>query len=162
MTIAPGPIAQLSWVVRDLDAMEGLLASQFSTGKWTRLPNIRFGPDTCTYRDEPCDAVADISMAYSGDLQLELIRPVSGDSVWSEFLTAHGPGLHHVCFYVADMAAALDAANAEGLEVVMSGVMAGPMEFAYVDGSAYGAPYVELARISPAMEEFFAAIKAGA
>ena len=36
----------------------------------------------------------------------------------------------------------------------------GEIEFAYVDGSASGAPYVELARIGPQMREFYAAVKA--
>ena len=161
MPITNGPITQVSWVTDDLDAMERTLSGQFGVGAWTRIPGVRFGPDSCTYRGRPCDAVADISMAYSGDLQLELIRPVSGASVWSEFLERHGPGLHHVCFRVPDLPEAVAAAAAEGVEVLMSGNMAGPMEFAYLDGSAFGAPYVELARISPEMDAFFAAIKAG-
>lgn len=161
MTIAPGPISQLSWVTDDLDATEQLLSTQFGIGAWTRIPGVRFGPEACTYRGAPCDAVADISMAYSGDLQLELIRPVSGDSVWSEFLSRDRPGLHHVCFYVDDLDQAVATATGQGLEVLMAGDMAGPMRFAYLDGSAAGAPYIELAQLSPAMEEFFAAIKAG-
>lgn len=160
MAITNGPLAQVSWVTDDLDATERLLTGQFGVGAWTRIPGVRFGPDSCTFRGRPCDAIADVSMAYSGDLQLELIRPVSGDSVWSEFLSRSGPGLHHVCFRVPDLQQALDAAAAEGIEVLMSGSMAGPMEFAYLDCSAFGAPYVELARISPEMDELFAAVKA--
>ena len=38
-------------------------------------------------------------------------------------------------------------------------MMDGEIEFAYVDGSAAGAPYVELARIGPQMREFYDAIK---
>jgi catechol 2,3-dioxygenase-like lactoylglutathione lyase family enzyme len=161
MPIATGPIAQVSWVTDDLDAQEALLTDHFGVGAWTRIPGVRFGPDACTYRGRPCDAVADISMAYSGDLQLELIRPLSGESVWSEFLDRSAPGLHHVCFRVPDLGTALAEAAAQGLQALMSGAMAGPMEFAYLDGSAYGAPYIELARISPEMDAFFEAIKAG-
>ncbi|HWU23793.1 MAG TPA: VOC family protein [Nocardioides sp.] len=160
MSITNGPLTQVSWVTDDLDATERVLTEQFGVGVWTRIPGVRFGPDTCTFRGRPCDATADVSMAYSGDLQLELIRPVSGESVWSEFLAQHGTGLHHVCFRVPDLAEATSAASAEGIEVLMTGSMAGPMEFAYLDCSAFGAPYVELARISPEMDELFAAIKA--
>ena len=39
-------------------------------------------------------------------------------------------------------------------------LMAGEIEFAYVDGSAGGAPYVELATIGPQLREFYAAVKA--
>jgi hypothetical protein len=39
-------------------------------------------------------------------------------------------------------------------------MMDGEIEFAYVDGSAGGAPYVELARIGPQMQAFYAAVRA--
>ena len=46
------------------------------------------------------------------------------------------------------------------MPVLMRGsMMDGEIEFAYVDGSAGGAPYVELARIGPQMQEFYDAVK---
>ena len=35
------------------------------------------------------------------------------------------------------------------------------MDFAYVDGSSAGAPYLELARIGPQMAAFFDAVRQG-
>lgn len=160
-TIANGPITQIAWVTDDLAALEEMLSGRFGSGAWTRIPDVHFGPGAGTYRGQPCDATADISLSYARDLQLELIRPVAGASVWSEFLERHGPGLHHVCFRVDDMDVAVAAAAEAGLEVLQRGSMAGMMEFAYLDGSSFGAPYVELARISPEMDAFFAEIKAG-
>ena len=102
-----------------------------------------------------------VSLGYAGDLQLELIEPVSGPGIHREFLDAHGPGLHHVCFAVDDVDAACAAADAAGVPVLMRGsMMDGEIEFAYVDGSAGGAPYVELARIGPQMQAFYDAIRA--
>lgn len=161
MTIASGPIVQVAWVVTDLDAAEQLFAGQFGTGAWTRLEAIHFAPDSCTYRGQPADFTADVSLAYSGDLQLELIRPVSGDSIYTEFLAASGPGLHHVCWEVDDLEAAVAAAGRAGLDVLQRGTMAGMMEFAYVDGAAAGAPYVELARLGPEIRAFFETVKGG-
>ena len=34
---------------------------------------------------------------YAGDMQPELMSPVTGDSVYTESLDRAGPGLHHVC-----------------------------------------------------------------
>ena len=83
-----------------------------------------------------------------------------GRTIHAEFLEAHGPGLHHVCFEVDDMDDACRAAEAAGVQVLMRGsMMDGEIEFAYVDGSAGGAPYVELARIGPQMREFYAAVR---
>ena len=151
MTIASGPVIQICWVTDDIEATERLLSEQFGVGAWTRIPDVEFGADTTTLRGEPVRFVAHISLGYAGDLQLELIQPVEGPTIHAEFLAAHGPGLHHVCFAVDDVDAACAAAEAAGVPVLMRGsMMDGEIEFAYVDGSAGGAPYVELARIGPA------------
>lgn len=162
MGIASGPVTQLAWVTEDIGATAGLLSRSFGVGSWTQLPDIHFDPEHCTLHGAPADFVVHVALAYAGDLQLELIQPVRGESIYTEFLARSGPGLHHLCFEVDDMAAARAAAEMAGLPVVQAGsMMAGAMEFAYVDGSAHGVPYVELARIGPDMQAFFEAIKAG-
>ncbi len=160
MAIAEGPVIQLAWVTDDIAATERLLSEQFGVGAWTRLEDIRFGPEETTLRGQPVDFTIHVSLGYAGDLQLELIQPVSGETVHAEFLAAHGPGLHHVCFAVDDVGAACARAEEAGVPVLMRGsMMAGEIEFAYVDGSASGAPYVELARIGPAMQAFYDDVK---
>lgn len=158
-----GPIVQLAWVTDDLDATERALGLAFGAVGWTRMPGIHFGPDTCTLRGEPADFTADISLSYAGELQLELIRPVAGTSMYSEFLAERGPGLHHVCCEVEAMDAALEQAASDGLAVVQAGTMAGGlMRFAYLDTAAAGASYVELAEISTDLKAVFADIRSRA
>ena len=158
--IAQGPIIQIAWVVDDIEASELLLSEQFGVGAWTRIPDVTFEAASTTYRGRPAGLVAHVSLAYAGDLQLELIQPVSGESVHTEFLAANGPGLHHVCFATDDLDASCAAAEAAGHSVAMRGsMMGGEIEFAYLDCSAAGAPYIELARIGPVMQEFFDAVK---
>ena len=160
MTIASGPVIQVCWVTDDIEATERLLSEQFGVAAWTRIPDVRFGPDTTTLRGEAVDCTLHVSLGYAGDLQLELIQPVDGPSIHREFLDAHGAGLHHVCFAVDDVDAACVAAEAGGVPVLMRGsMMDGEIEFAYVDGSSGGAPYVELARIGPEMQAFYDAVK---
>jgi len=160
MTVASGPIIQICWVVQDIEAAEQFHTAHFGVGAWTRLTDIHFAPDTCTLRGEPADFVVHVSMAYAGDLQLELIQPVSGESIYSEFLAKSGPGLHHVCYETDDLDAAVATAEAAGLPIVQQGVMAGGlMSFAYVEGTPGGAPYVEIVQLSDDMRAFFASIK---
>jgi len=163
MTVATGPIIQICWVVEDIEAAEAFHSAQFGVGAWTRLVDIHFAPESCTLRGEPADFVVHVSMAYAGDLQLELIQPVSGESIYSEFLAKSGPGLHHVCYETDDLAAAVSAAGEAGLPIVQQGVMAGGlMSFAYVEGTPGGAPYVEVVQLTDDMRAFFASIKDGA
>ena len=160
MTIATGPITQICWVTDDIDGSERLLSEQFGVSGWMRIPDVEFAAATTTLRGRPVRFVAHISLGYAGDLQLELIEPVEGPTIHAEFLAVHGPGLHHVCFEVDDVDAACAAAEAAGVPVLMRGsMMDGEIEFAYVDGSAGGAPYVELARIGPQMREFYDAVR---
>jgi glyoxalase/bleomycin resistance protein/dioxygenase superfamily protein len=145
---------QIAWVTDDLDATEKALTTLLGAKKWIRVPDVHFGPDTCTYRGKPADFVAHISFSYAGDTQLELLEPVTGTSVYSEFLERAGSGLHHVCVEVEDVDAAVGDA-----EVVARGVMPGGMEFAYVSAAAAGVPYIEIAHISPEIQAFFDYVK---
>lgn len=170
MTIVSGPIVQLCWVIDDIAVAEAFHTEHFGVGAWTRMSDVRFGPAEATYRGKPADFTAHVSLAYVGDLQLELIQPVTGESIYTEFLQAPGPGgppfhggLHHLCFETEDLAAAVERARAAGLEILQQGVMAGGlMSFAYVDGARWGAPYVEIVQLTDDMRGFFAAIKQGA
>lgn len=155
---------QIAWVTRDLDATEATLTALMGARKWVRMPGIHFGPDGCTYRGAAADFIADISLSYAGDMQLELIAPVSGMSIYSEFLDTVGPGLHHVCVEVADDAAfeqAVADAQRNGAPVVQDGVMPGGMRFAYVAAPESGVPFIEIACIPSEIKSFFEYIKQG-
>ena len=145
---------QIAWVTTDLTATEEALTTLLGAKKWIRVPSVHFGPDSCTYRGRPADFVASISFSYAGDTQLELISPVSGESVYTEFLDRAGPGLHHICVEVDDVDAAVGTA-----EVLQRGVMPGGMEFAYLTAEAAGVPYIEIAHIPPEIRAFFDYVK---
>ncbi|MFC9997595.1 VOC family protein [Nocardia sp. NPDC127526] len=162
MSVAGGPVTQIAWVVADVGSAETYLGATMGAGAWTRMPEVHFGPETCTYRGQPADFTAHISLAYQGDTQLELIQPVRGTSIYTEFLERSGPGLHHLCLEPADFDAALKDAAAQGIEIVQQGDMGGQMRFAYLDGAAAGVPFLELAEIGPNMRMFFDQIKKGA
>jgi hypothetical protein len=85
-----------------------------------------------------------------------VIAPVTGESIYTEFLDSAGPGLHHVCIEADDV----ERAVAErGAEVVQRGVMPGGMEFAYVTAQDAGVPYIEIAYIPSEIRAFFDYIK---
>ena len=162
MTSSVQTPVQIAWVTHDLDATEAALTGLLGAKKWVRMPDVHFGPDTCTYRGAPADFVAHISLSYAGDTQLELIQPVTGDSIYSEFLRDCGPGLHHVCLRAGDraaFAAALTDAGTLGADVVTQGVMPGGMEFAYLSAPAAGIPFVEIAYVPDDIQAFFDHIK---
>ena len=153
---------QIAWVTRDLGATEVALTNLLGAKKWIRMPDVHFGPDTCVYRGEPADFVAHISLSYAGDTQLEVIAPVRGESVYTEFLDASGPGLHHVCVEVGDVEsfeARLRDADRNGIPAVSQGTMPGGMRFAYLSAADAAVPYLEIAYVPPEIRAFFDYVK---
>ncbi|MCV7076057.1 VOC family protein [Mycobacterium szulgai] len=153
---------QIAWVTADLDATETTLTGLLGARKWVRIPDVHFAPDSCTYRGKPADFVASISLSYLGDMQLELITPVRGENIYSDFLRDHGPGLHHICIEAETLelfdAAILEASH-HGAEVVQQGLMPGGIHFAYVSAPQAGVPFVEIAHLSPQIRAFYEYIK---
>jgi catechol 2,3-dioxygenase-like lactoylglutathione lyase family enzyme len=153
---------QIAWVTADLDATERALTSLLGAKKWVRMPGVHFGPDACTFRGRPADFVADIALSYAGDTQLELIAPVAGESIYTEFLDRAGAGLHHICVEAEStdaFEAALRDAERHGAPIVQQGVMPGGMRFAYVSAEAAGVPYIEIAYIPDEIRALFDYVK---
>jgi hypothetical protein len=157
-----GSPVQIAWVTRHLEATENALTSLLGVRKWVRMPELHFSPDTCSYRGGPADFVANISLSYLGDMQLELIEPVRGKNIYSDFLDAGGAGLHHICIEAESperFAARVAEATRGGAAVVQQGVMPGGMQFAYLALAEAGVPFVEIAYVTPEIRKFFDYIK---
>jgi Glyoxalase/Bleomycin resistance protein/Dioxygenase superfamily len=162
MAMPDQPPVQIAWVACGLDATEKALTTFLGARKWVRIAGVHFAPETCAFRGRPADFVADISFSYAGEMQLELIAPVSGESIYSEILDRSGPGLHHICVEVGEIDAfdsALRNAESQGSAVVQQGVMPGGMRFGYVSAEHAGVPYIEIAHISPEIRTFFDYVK---
>lgn len=53
-----------------------------------------------------------------GDCEIELVEPTTADSGVALFLEKRGEGLHHICFEVNDIEAALRELAAKGLQLI--------------------------------------------
>jgi catechol 2,3-dioxygenase-like lactoylglutathione lyase family enzyme len=158
MSLSFGSPVQVAWVTNDLNATETALTGLLGVKKWVRLPDVHFAPDTCSYLGSPADFVAGISLSYLGDMQLELIEPVRGPNIYSDFLRDSGPGLHHICVEadtLEDFDAALASAAEQGASVPQQGVMPGGLHFAYLSAPQHGVPFLEIAHFSAEMRQFF-------
>lgn len=77
-----------------------------------------------------------IALTQVGDVQLELVQPVDGDSIYADWLKEHGEGLHHLNFLVDDVDATVVILEQEGFPSLQGGKF-GPKEkpgaFNYID-----------------------------
>lgn len=74
-----------------------------------------------TYHGQPMTGRAKIIAFDIGDIQLEFIEPVGEGTVWYDFLTQHGEGLHHFALPASDTTAATEAFKEKGYQVIQQG-----------------------------------------
>jgi len=73
------------------------------------------------YYGQPADFTARMAFADLGSVELELIQPVSGASIWADFLRNHGEGIHHFRFNTFDLQPVIDHLNAHGIGIAQMG-----------------------------------------
>ena len=53
-----------------------------------------------------------------GDSRIELVEPITSDTGLSRFLEKRGPGFHHLCFEVKNLAEKLQQLESAGVELI--------------------------------------------
>ncbi|MDX2122430.1 MAG: methylmalonyl-CoA epimerase [Gemmatimonadota bacterium] len=66
---------------------------------------------------EQADGARIVSLPF-GESAVELLEPLTPESPIAKFLARRGPGIHHVCYRVPDLEAALAACRAAGYRLV--------------------------------------------
>ena len=66
---------------------------------------------------EEADGATIVSLPF-GDSQVELLEPRTPESPVARFLARRGPGIHHICYRVPDLDAALDSCRLAGFQLV--------------------------------------------
>lgn len=100
-----------------------------------------------SYRGQPGNFEMYLGWWNWGDVTFEWIEPLLGPSVYDEYLKAHGEGLHHLAFEVADIDRAVELLKAKGAPVSQSGGWDSPNSkgrFAYLDTEPHGGVTIEL------------------
>ena len=94
---------------------------------------------------EIADGATIVALPF-GDVEVELLAPIQPDSPIARFLTKRGPGIHHICYRVANLDAALDACRAAGYRLVddVPRIGAGGRRIAFVHPAATAGILLEL------------------
>jgi catechol 2,3-dioxygenase-like lactoylglutathione lyase family enzyme len=147
MSVLPGPIRQIGYVVADLDEA---LASwvELGVGPWLVIRGL---PMKALYRGEPSETTLSLALSNSGEMQVELIYQ-HGDtpSIFTEFLSANGPGYHQLAYWAEDFDATMQAVADAGWPVVWSGGEDLGVRFAYVEAPNSPATVIEISELTDA------------
>ncbi|UCD08350.1 MAG: VOC family protein [Dehalococcoidales bacterium] len=85
------------------------------------------------FREKRMFAEFDIRGTRMGNVQLELIQPLEGDSPHKEFLETKGEGIQHVMYQVDNLEETVKELTDKGVEVLLRAKFPGGRGVAYVD-----------------------------
>jgi methylmalonyl-CoA/ethylmalonyl-CoA epimerase len=132
----PMKITQIAVVVRDIEAALETYTQTLGWGPWSvfdykppLLHDTRVKGEPAEYRMIGAEASVD-------GLGFELIQPVSGPSIYQEFLDTRGEGVQHIACMKHDFSDSELVRrhwHDNGAEVLMSGRIGDSIEFYYLD-----------------------------
>lgn len=136
-----GRVVQVGWVVKDLDSVVSYWEN-LGLKNIRRTGPLEF-PDT-SVRGKKTPLTLKMAFTEIGDVQIEWIEPVKGQSVYDEFLESHGDGIHHLTFALKNpeqLEEQIAYFKSRGVEVVQHGSWEGTKgkgRFAYLDTAGRG------------------------
>jgi catechol 2,3-dioxygenase-like lactoylglutathione lyase family enzyme len=138
-------VTQIGIVVPDLEEAIAYYQETFFLGPLLRIPDFqKLGYQETYYRGEPERFNSTFAFFRLGTMEVEIIQPLSGRSIYRDFLKAGRKGLHHLGFDVyGDFDQRLAAYAKMGIGVLMSGRGPG-RAFAYLDTERVGGVIFEL------------------
>jgi methylmalonyl-CoA/ethylmalonyl-CoA epimerase len=132
----PMAISQIAVVVRDMEQALKSYTENLGWGPWSvfdyKPPLLH---DTYV-RGEEVEFRMIGAETHVGDLGFELIQPVSGPSIYQDFLDRNGEGVQHIACMkhsTEDSELMLEHWRERGAKVLMSGRIGDSIEFYYLD-----------------------------
>jgi hypothetical protein len=129
-------IDQVAILVPDLMRAVEQYYEKFGIGPWHIYTYKKPLVNHMTYYGKPADYQMRIGLSYIGSMRIELIQPLGGESIYSDFIKKHGYGVHHFGIVVEDINEAIRQAKEAGYQVIMDGSgfgLEGDGHYAYLD-----------------------------
>jgi methylmalonyl-CoA/ethylmalonyl-CoA epimerase len=114
-------VTQVAIVCRDIDA---------TSKRWAAVLGLDPPPVVTTkpgheikvmFRGRPSEGRAKLAFIKLGQVTLELVQPLGGDTSWQQFLDKNGEGVQHIAFEVADQDETVRAFGQAGIPVLHQG-----------------------------------------
>lgn len=108
------------------------------------------GMEVSDIQDVPTEA-AQIAFLPTGGSEIELVRPTTDDSGLAKYLEKRGPGMHHVCLEVDDIAGMLRQLEGQGIQLINDEprTAADGRKYAFIHPKSTNGVLVELYEIPP-------------
>lgn len=132
----PSPLSghpfQVGIVVADVEAVLRRHEALFGDAEWLIVENGPQNMHGLHVRGEPAEFSMRLALRGS-DPQVELLQPLEGPDILSEWLERRGEGLHHLGYEVPSLDETIGLMAQAGYECVQHGYGFGADGFAYFD-----------------------------
>ena len=98
----------------------------------------------------PSENVKVAFVEFDNQVNIELLEPLTEDSTIAKFMRKRSPGIHHICYRVPDIEAAISKLKADGIRLIDEKARPGAhgCRVAFIHPSAAGGVLVELSQRS--------------
>ena len=115
-------LQQVCIVVRNLDKSMKNYQEILGIEPWKVHDFDESNWEDATYHGKPAKQRFRVALGMSGTTQVELIQPLDGDNIYSDFLAKHGEGLHHLGhIHVDSVQIAIQSLGEKGVQCLQSG-----------------------------------------
>jgi catechol 2,3-dioxygenase-like lactoylglutathione lyase family enzyme len=114
--------AQIAWVVKDIETTLRFFQEVLGI-KFSKVDTIRVKDFGAMYYGEQSNAESLVAMAYSGGTFIELIQPVSGNSIFQDYIDENpAGGIQHIAYsiHVDKLNKVISEFSDKGLSVISS------------------------------------------
>ena len=134
------PITQISLAIRDLDGLMERYHRAFGWAPWQVFDHVPPVHHATRLRDADVHYALRGAEVYVGSVNFELLQPLEGPNLWSEFMDRRGPGIASIAtmFHERVDGDAVKAAFQEryGIPVTMKADIGDHIEYYYLDTEA--------------------------
>lgn len=137
INVAGREIRQIGIVVKDVEKTARNYWELLGIGPWMLVdfkpPHVRDVTLHGISMSHGVDFNVRAALADFGDMQIELLEPVSGPSTYREFLDDYGEGIHHLSFGESeDHDEVVSILKGHGIHIEMDGVLGNAIRFTYM------------------------------
>jgi len=127
-------VTQIAIIVHDIDASIDRFSQILGMDKPPVIITDDYEKAKTNYRGQATPAKAKLAFFHMGQVDIELIEPIGGPSIWQEHLDAKGEGVHHIAFWIKGTDGVTQFLGQHGIEAVQQGHFTGGM-YTYYDST---------------------------
>lgn len=132
MIVEFNKLSQVALVVRDLRASMKHFWEELGVGPWKIWTFDSRNLADMTLHGKPGEYSFKVGVAYIGEISIELVQPLDGESIFKEFLDKRGEGIHHLKCSSENAEAIVETFKKNGGKVLQSARI-GDAAFHYLD-----------------------------